>query len=89
MERLSTVIDKTHLDLSMKVGYNIEVLEFLCEHCGIILSTKQSHKHHMVIKHSEKVSSHQCSKCPTTCNRLDNIRRMVENIQAKPVLLRH
>ena len=28
----------------------------------------------MVTKHSDKVMTYQCSKCPTTCNRLDNMR---------------
>ena len=31
-------------------------------------------KCHMVVKHSEKVTTYQYSRCPTTCNRLDNIR---------------
>ena len=46
MERLSILIDKRHLDLSKEVGYNIEKAQkFLCEHCGVILSTKQSLKY--------------------------------------------
>ena len=78
MGRLSIIIDKIHLDLSKEVGYNIEkVPEFLCEHCGVILSTKQSPKYQMVIIHSEIVTSYQCSKGLTTCNRLDNIRNHV------------
>ena len=87
MEKISILIDKRHLDLSKEVGYNIEkALEFLCEHCGIILITKQSLKHHMVIIHSEKVTSYQCSKCPMTCNRLATLEDMLEiNIQAEPV----
>ena len=76
MERISILIDKRHLDLK-EVGYNIETPKFLCEHCGVILSSKQSEKHHMVVKHSEKVTTYQYSKCPTTCNRLDNIRRHI------------
>ena len=67
MERLSILIDKRHLDLWKEVEYNIEkAQEFLCEHCEVILSTKQSLKSHMVIIHSENVTSYQCSKCPTT-----------------------
>ena len=31
----------------------------------------------MVIIHSEKVNAYWCSKCPTTCNTIDNIRRHV------------
>ena len=78
MERLSILTDKRHLDLSKKLGYNIEKApEFLYEHCHIILSTRQSLKCHMVIIHSEKVTTYQCSKCPTTCNRSDNIRSHV------------
>ena len=50
-----------------------------CELCGVILSTKQSLKCHMTTIHSEKVTSYQCSKCLTTCNRLDNISRHVTN----------
>ena len=70
MEIISTLIDKRHLDLSKEVGYNIEkVSVFLCEHCGVILSTKQSLKHDMVIIHSEIVTTYQCNKYPTTCNR--------------------
>ena len=48
--------------------------EFLCENCGTILASKQALKHHMVTKHSEKVTTYQCSKCNTMCNRLDNMR---------------
>ena len=78
MEIISILIDKRHLDLSKEVGYNIEkALVFLCEHCGVILSTKQSLKCHMVIIHSEKVTTNQCSKYPTTCNSVDNITRHV------------
>ena len=74
MERVSILIDKRHLDLSKELGYNIKkALEFLCEHYGVILSTKHSLKHHMVIIHLEKVISYQCSKCLITCNRLDSI----------------
>ena len=77
MERISILIDKRHLDLQ-EVGYNTEEHpEFLCENWGVILSSKQSLKCHMVMKHSEKVPTYQCSKCPTICNRLDNIRRHI------------
>ena len=40
----------------------------------ISLGSKQALKCQMVTKHSEKVATYQCSKCPTTCNRLDNMR---------------
>ena len=59
MEKLSILIDKRLLDLSKEVGYNIEkALEFLCEHCGVLLFNKQSLKCNMVIIHSEKVISY-------------------------------
>ena len=32
----------------------------------------------MVTKHSEKVTTYHCSKCPTICNILDNIRRHIK-----------
>ena len=48
--------------------------EYLCVNCGAILGSKQALKCHMVTKHSEKVTTYQCSKCPMTCNRLDNMR---------------
>ena len=55
MKRLSILNGKTHLDLSKEVGYNVEKApEFLCEHCGVILSTKQSLKHHMAIIYTHK-----------------------------------
>ena len=77
MERMSILIDKRHLDLK-EVGYAMEKApEFLCEYCGIILSSKQSLKCHMVVKHSEEVTTYQWNKCLTTCNRLDNIRRCI------------
>ena len=78
MEKLGILVHKRHLHLSKEVGYNIEKApEFLCEHCGVILTTKQSLKCHMVKIHSEKVTTYQCSKWPTTCNRLDNMKRHV------------
>ena len=52
--------------------------EYLCENCGIILGSKQTLKHHMVTKHSEKVTTYHCSKCPTICNRLDSMRRHIK-----------
>ena len=77
VERLNILIDKRHLDLQ-EVGYNTgKASEFLCENCGVILSSKQSLKRHMVMKQSEKVTTYQCSKCPTIYNRLGNIRRHI------------
>ena len=52
--------------------------EYLCENCGIILGSKQTLKCHMVTKHIEKVTTYHCSKCPTICNRLDNMRRHIK-----------
>ena len=77
MERLSILIDNRHLDLQEVVFNTEKAPEFLCENFGVILSSKQSLKCHMVLKYSEKVTTYQCSKCPTTCNRLDNIRRHI------------
>ena len=73
MERLSILIDKRQIDL--EIGYIMKTPTLLGGYCGTILSTKQSLKHHMVVRHSEKVTTYQCSKCLTTRNRLDNIRR--------------
>ena len=62
MEILHTLIDKRHLYPSKEVAYNIEKApEFLCEHCEVMLSTKQSLKCHMVIMQSEKVTTYHCS----------------------------
>ena len=72
MERLSILIDKRHLDFNLY--YTEKTPEYLCEICGTILGSKQALKHHMVTKHSEKVTTYHCSKCPMTCNRLDNMR---------------
>ena len=73
MERLSILINKRHLDLDLH--YNTEKIpEYLCKNCGIMVGFKQSLKCHMVAKHSEKVTTYQYSRCPTTCNRHDNIR---------------
>ena len=73
MERLSSLIDKRHLDLDLH--YSTEKIpEYLCENHGIMVGSKQSLKYHMVTKHSEKVTTYQCSRRPTTCNRCDNIR---------------
>ena len=58
--------------------YTEKIPEYLCENCGIILGSKQTLKCHMVTKHSEKVTTYHCSKCPTICNRLDNIRRHIK-----------
>ena len=83
MERFSILIDKRHIDL--EVGYNTEKISILlCEYCGKTLSTKQSMKHHMLVKHSEKVMTYRCSKCPTTCNRLVDIRRHIRK-QSIPI----
>ena len=72
MERSSILIHQRHLDFNLY--YNEKTPEYLCENCGVILGSKQALKHHIVTKHSEKVTTYQCSKCPTTCNRLDNMR---------------
>ena len=72
MERSSILIKKRHLDFNLY--YTGKTPEYLCENCGAILGSKQALKCHMVTKHSEKVTTYQCSKCPTTCNRLDNMR---------------
>ena len=72
MERSSISIDKRHLKLDLY--YTEKTLEYLCENCGVILGSKQALKCDMLTKHSEKVMTYQCSKCPTTCNRLDNMR---------------
>ena len=72
MERSSILIDKRHLDFNLH--YTEKTPKYLCENCRVILGSKQALKHHMVTKHSEKVMTYQCSKCTTTCNRLDNMR---------------
>ena len=72
MERSSILIDKRHLDFNLY--YTKKIPEYLCENCGVILGSKQAPKCHLVTKHSGKVMTYQCSKCPTTCNRLDNMR---------------
>ena len=70
---MSILIDKRHLDLDLH--YNTEKIpEYLCENCGIIVVSKQFLKCYMVTKHSENVTTYQCNKCPTTCNRPDNMR---------------
>ena len=76
MERSSKLIDKEPLNFNLY--YTEKTLEYLCENCGVILGSKQALKCHMVTKHSEKVMTYQCSKCPTTCNRLDNMRRHIK-----------
>ena len=72
MERSNILIDRKHLDLDLY--YTEKTPEYLCENCGAILGSKQALKCRMVTKHSRKVMTYQCSKCPTTCNRLDNMR---------------
>ena len=72
MERLSIL--KGNREPDFNLYYTEKPPEFLCENCGTILASKQALKHHMVTKHSEKVTTYQCSKCNTTCNRLDNMR---------------
>ena len=72
MERSSILIDERHLDFNLY--YTEKTPEYLCENCGVILRSKLALKCHMVTKHSEKVTTYQCSKCPTTSNRLDNMR---------------
>ena len=73
MKRLSILIDKRQLDLDLHYGTE-KIPEYLCKNCGIMVGSKQSLKHHMVVKHSEKVTTYQCSRCLNTCNRLNNIR---------------
>ena len=63
--------------LNFNLYYTEKTPEYLCENCGVILGSKQALKHHTVTKYSEKVMTYQCSKCPTTCNRLDNMRRHI------------
>ena len=72
MERSSILIDKRHSDFNLY--YTEKTPEYLCENCGTILGSKQALKCHMVTKHSEKLTTYHCSKCPMTCNRLDNMR---------------
>ena len=80
IERYSILFDNGPSNFNL--CYTEKTPEYLCEHCGAILGSKQTLKHHMVTKHSEKVTTYHCSKCPTICNRLDNMRRHI-NIQAK------
>ena len=72
MERSSILIDKRHLDFNLY--YTEKTPEYLCENCGVIMGSKLALKCHMVTKHSEKAMIYQCSKCLTTCSRLDNMR---------------
>ena len=72
MERLSILKGSREPDFNLY--YTEKLPEFLCENCGTILASKQALKHHMVTKHSEKVTTYQYSKCNTTCNRLDKMR---------------
>ena len=72
MERLSILKGNKQPDFTLY--YTEKHPELLCEVCGIILTSKQALKRHIVTKHSEKVTTYQCSKCNTTCNRLDNMR---------------
>ena len=72
MERSSILSNKRHLEFNLY--YTEKTPEYLCENCGTILASKQALKCHMVTKHSEKVTTYQCSKYPMTCNRLDNMR---------------
>ena len=72
MERLSILKDNKQSDFTLY--YTEKPPELLCKVCGTILNSKQALKRHIVTKHSEKVTTYQCSKCNTTCNRLDNMR---------------
>ena len=72
MERLSTLKDNKQSDFTLY--YTEKPPELLCKVCGTILNSKQALKRHIVTKHSEKVTTYQCSKCNTTSNRLDNMR---------------
>ena len=72
MDRLSILSNKRHPEFNLY--YTEKTPEYLCENCGTILTSKQALKHHTVTKHSEKVTTYQCSKSNTTCNRLDNMR---------------
>ena len=83
MERSSILIDQRCLDFNLY--YTEKTPEYLCENCGVILCPKQALKCHMVTKHSEKVMTYQCSKCPMTCNRLDNMRCHIKNILDKEI----
>ena len=67
MERLSIL--KYNKQSEFNLYYTEKPPEYLCENCGTILASKQALKCHMVTKHSEKVTTYQCSKCDTTCNR--------------------
>ena len=72
MERLSIL--KYNKQSEFNLYYTEKPPEYLCENWGTILALKQALKCHMVTKHSEKVTTYQCSKCNTTCNRLHNMR---------------
>ena len=72
MEKWSILIDKRHLDFNLYCTEKTP--EYLYENCGTILGSKQALKCHLVTKHSAKVTTYQYSKCPITCNRLDNMR---------------
>ena len=72
MERLSILKGNKLLDFTLY--YTEKPPELLCEVCSIILASKQALKRHIITKHSKKVTTYHCSKCNTTCNRLDNMR---------------
>ena len=76
IERSSILFDEVPSNFNLY--YTEKMPEYLCENCGIILGSKQTLKCHMVTKHSEKVMTYHCSKCPTICNRLDNMRRHIK-----------
>ena len=85
MERISILIDKKHFDLK-EVEYTIEKApEFLCEHCGIILSSKQSLKCHIVVKYSEKATTYQCSNARLHAIDWTILEDTSENTQGKPI----
>ena len=72
MERLSILKYNKQSDFTLY--YTEKPPELLCEVCGTILTSKQALNRHIVTKHSEKVTTYQCSKCEMTCNRFDNMR---------------
>ena len=75
MERFSILIDKRQIDL--EEGYNMKTPTLLCEYCAI----NTLHRTILEMSYGSETfrKSHylQCSKCPTPCNRLDNIRRHI------------